>query len=701
MHATLNGVTVRYGNAQGMTDGGSIRVKSASTLTLNDCVIIDNEASRNGGGLALVNSGATLIVNRTTIRDNAFGGYGGGIYNQGTATITSATISGNHGGQGGGIANDPGAHLTLQDSTLTSNAATGNGGGINNSGTSILSNSIVAGNTAGGSGPDVSNSITSGGYNLIGKSDGSAGWVASDKTGTIAVPLDAKLAALGAYGSQTQIYATLLGSPAIDAIPLGTNGCGSTVPNDQRDVVRPQGSSCDIGAFESRFTLTVSGGNNQSSLITQPFANPLTVTLTCSDPELPVDGSVITFTPPVTGASASLSRTTATVVGGTASVTATANDISGVYAVTATTVSAPPLSINLTNTPPIITVLSTSPQRAPLNTAFGTVLAVKVTNVAGVPVSGWTITFAAPASGASGSFVGGINTATTNGSGVATAPSFVANNIPGPYVVNATVTGATPASFAMVNIGPPARIIAGTGSTPQTTTVGASFEKTLTAIVEDSAGTPLPDVVVTFTTPLAGPSGSFGGGIHTATTNASGVATAAILTANGIPGGFTVYATVTGVTAPATFALTNAVALPAAIATTAGTAQTTPVGASFATPFAVTVTDTFGNPVPNAVVSFTTATNGPSGSFKGGANTATTNASGVASAPTFFANNIPGSYQVTATVNGLTTSFSLTNVAMPVPQGKPGDAPSGSAPSLDTRPTGASTGGVLPPPTGR
>jgi uncharacterized repeat protein (TIGR01451 family) len=39
-------------------------------------------------------------------------------------------------------------------------------------------------------------------------------------------------------------------SPAIDAISPGTSGCGTTVTTDQRGVARPQGSGCDIGAYE-------------------------------------------------------------------------------------------------------------------------------------------------------------------------------------------------------------------------------------------------------------------------------------------------------------------------------------------------------------------------------------------------------------------------------------------------------------------
>lgn len=50
-------------------------------------------------------------------------------------------------------------------------------------------------------------------------------------------------------------------SPAIDAIPNGTNGCGSPINQDQRGVPRPANGNgdataeCDIGAFEVEATV--------------------------------------------------------------------------------------------------------------------------------------------------------------------------------------------------------------------------------------------------------------------------------------------------------------------------------------------------------------------------------------------------------------------------------------------------------------
>ncbi|HLL39380.1 MAG TPA: choice-of-anchor Q domain-containing protein, partial [Rubrobacteraceae bacterium] len=51
-------------------------------------------------------------------------------------------------------------------------------------------------------------------------------------------------------GGPTKTIALLKGSPAINAIPEATNGCGTEVTKDQRGVARPQGEGCDVGAFE-------------------------------------------------------------------------------------------------------------------------------------------------------------------------------------------------------------------------------------------------------------------------------------------------------------------------------------------------------------------------------------------------------------------------------------------------------------------
>src|SRR5580700_5526470 len=94
------------------------------------------------------------------------------------------------------------------------------------------------------------------------------------------------------------------------------------------------------------------------------------------------------------------------------------------------------LSIGGMATAASIAATSGTPQSATINTAFAAPLVATVKDSGGNPVAGATVTFTAPGSGASGTFAGGVNTATTNASGVATSTTFTANGTAGgPYAV--------------------------------------------------------------------------------------------------------------------------------------------------------------------------------------------------------------------------------------------------------------------------
>jgi len=213
-----------------------------------------------------------------------------------------------------------------------------------------------------------------------------------------------------------------------------------------------------------------------------------------------------------------------------------------------------------------VAATSGSGQITQVLTTFGAVLEVTVTTSGGTPVSGAVVTFTAPSQTvASATFAGGANTATTNASGVAMSAVVSANGIAGgPYTVAATVpNGAGAASFTLTNTPGPAAGISCTSGTPQTATINTTFTNPLGAQVVDGENNPVSDagVVVTFTAPdqtLA--SATFAGGVNTATTNASGLATSQPVSANGIAGGpynVTASATIGGATPTCNFSLTN------------------------------------------------------------------------------------------------------------------------------------------------
>ena len=107
---------------------------------------------------------------------------------------------------------------------------------------------------------------------------------------------------------------------------------------------------------------------------------------------------------------------------------------------------------------------------------------------------------------------------------------------------------------------------------------------------------------------------------------------------------------------------TTAAGPAASIVASGGTPQSATVSTAFAQPLRVTVTDSFGNPVVSAVVTFSAPTSGPSASLSNGGS-ATTDANGHASV-TATANAIAGGPYLVSAVTGTlpAVTFSLTNL---------------------------------------
>src|SRR5439155_17457579 len=140
-------------------------------------------------------------------------------------------------------------------------------------------------------------------------------------------------------------------------------------------------------------------------------------------------------------------------------------------------------------------------------------------------------------------------------------------------------------------------------------------------------------------------------------------------TANATGRVFTVTASVSGVSTPARFTLTNDGGQP--IQVQAGSPQTATVGAAFGSQLQALVLDGAGVAVLGAVVTFQAPTGGATATLSGGSAcvpaaagcmTATTNASGIASVNA-TANSISGQYAVSATTPNAPTAaiFDLTN----------------------------------------
>lgn len=216
-------------------DGGGIFTSGTTgTVNITNSTISGN-STYYGGAFA---GGGDLTVINSTITGNTANFYGGGIYIAGLAVIANSTITGNSAGNsGGGILSF--TTLTITNSTISGNS--GGGAAVDNfSGTATLSNTIVANQIP--SMTDCSGTITSNGNNL--ESSTSCGFTGELQN------TDPLLGALASNGGPTQTMALSVGSPAIDA---GDNAiCAAAPVNgiDQRGIVRPQGSACDIGAYE-------------------------------------------------------------------------------------------------------------------------------------------------------------------------------------------------------------------------------------------------------------------------------------------------------------------------------------------------------------------------------------------------------------------------------------------------------------------
>lgn len=256
---TLLGSTVRN-NLAGDHGGGIVNL---DTMTISHSTIRDNDASDSGG---IHNTGGTLTMHNSTINANAVTS-AGGLRNDegGIAHLINSTVSGNTATAGaGGIANGSGAVLNLSNTTVAFNIADsdsnefGDGGGLNNSATAVVRNSLIGENqdlsSSGTIYHDCAGGFTSDGYNLVENTTGCA--IGGNTTGNI-TGVDPNLAALGSNGGRTQTHSFPTGAPPHNNANPG--GCvdqvGAAILADQRDGARL--NRCDMGSFEFAACLVI------------------------------------------------------------------------------------------------------------------------------------------------------------------------------------------------------------------------------------------------------------------------------------------------------------------------------------------------------------------------------------------------------------------------------------------------------------
>jgi predicted outer membrane repeat protein len=227
-------------------------IGSWGSLVIRNSTFSNNLAHRGsnptGGGALALFSSCTAEISGSTFFNNRTTGFakGGAIITHGALSIINSTFSGNHADTHGGAISIEQGMTTLTHVTLAGNTTNTEGAGIyvnregqDKIGTLNVRNTIIANNT-GALNCAGSGTITNSGNNLrFPANDASCPGIVGDP----------KLSALANNGGATQTMALQPGSAALEKIPAA-NGCGVGVTIDQRGVPRPQGTACDIGAFE-------------------------------------------------------------------------------------------------------------------------------------------------------------------------------------------------------------------------------------------------------------------------------------------------------------------------------------------------------------------------------------------------------------------------------------------------------------------
>ncbi len=268
---TISGLSIVFGHANANNGYFGGDILNEATLTLNEDDIT-NGTAEEGSGAGISNDGGTLTLTHSLVENNystnqpdGAGGDSGAIQNvgpnpvteaAGKLTVTDSTITGNSAALGGGIFSwgDTSNTTSIVNSTIADNdggtRGTEGGGLLASEGTITVENSIVSGNTVESAltGERVPSNCGDSGISSLGHNLQSAADCAFTATGDLKNIEPGFLSSgLQDNGGNTDTLALEATSPAVDAIPSGAPGCSAT---DQRDVTRPQGTGCDIGAYE-------------------------------------------------------------------------------------------------------------------------------------------------------------------------------------------------------------------------------------------------------------------------------------------------------------------------------------------------------------------------------------------------------------------------------------------------------------------
>ena len=442
--------------------GGQITIDKSLTIQgpgANLLTVQNTKAASTTSRVFLVNSGVTATISGLTISGGNPLGDGGGINNNGTLTVANSTISNNSGCLGDGIRNNVGSTLSVTNSTISNNSnqpcVSTSGGGIFNSGTSTVTNSTISNNSGsnglgGGIRNDSNGTVTVTDSTISNNSASNVGGgISSDGTVNLRNSIIA--------GNNAPTGPDLNGTFNSQDYNLIGNTSGATISGTTTHNINNQ--SANLGALANN------GGPTRTML---PLPGSPAINAGDSGASLPPDTFDLDGDSDLTEPLPVDQRGFARVVGGNFDIGAVETN----YTITAT---------------------AGTPQSAVINSAFATALKATVTE-SGNPQNGVSVTFTAPGSGASGTFPGPSATAvaSTNSSGVATAPTFTANStVGGPYNVVASIgTGLPTATFALTNTKAPTTTAVSSSLNPSNLGQSVTFTATVTSSSGPSFGTP-------------------------------------------------------------------------------------------------------------------------------------------------------------------------------------------------------------------
>jgi predicted outer membrane repeat protein len=246
IYNSFGSVTVRgttLANNTAVSVGGALRMERSGPYTFEENRFLNNNAL-SGGAISFESVEAPVVIRKNLFSENQASLNGGAIfeilaYSTSSFTIETNTFVANRAGDSAGAVSID-DRATLRNNTFSHNESLQKGSSlyIGYRAQVILWNNILANGVGMGECFLFNSGLNSvsGGYNLV--EDGSSACLP-------ALTDDPLLGPLADNGGSTLTMALLPGSPAIDT------GIDAQCPSsDQRGTTRPQGSHCDLGAFE-------------------------------------------------------------------------------------------------------------------------------------------------------------------------------------------------------------------------------------------------------------------------------------------------------------------------------------------------------------------------------------------------------------------------------------------------------------------